>query len=165
MRFLSIPLAIATLVLLPACGTSKDDSAVALGDDALVSFQFLDASVPPQYHRSVELTVTAATSRLVIDSYGDVLAEEKITTDPEVWRDLGATLGQVTDLAPDASAEGCTGGTVTTLTVVEGSDSLVDVVLDECGGANEAAADRVDQWIAPALAQFPTIEELAPEGP
>ena len=46
-----------------------------------------DASVPPQYHRSVTLTVTREDAHIVIDSYGDVLADERVPTPPAVWDD------------------------------------------------------------------------------
>jgi hypothetical protein len=164
MRLSLLPLIVAVAAL-PACGTTFASSADTLSEDALVSFQYLDASVPPQYHRSYELSVTASRSRLVVDSYGEVLADEQVPTSPEVWEALGTTLGQVTDLPAEAGPQGCTGGTVTSLTVLQGSDASVDVVLDECAGENADSAARVTEWIAPALAQFPSIDQLAPEGP
>ena len=161
---LSLPPLVMAAAALSACGTTTTDSAGALSEDALVSYQFLDASVPPQYHRSYELSVTADRSRLVVDSYGEVLADEQVPTSPEAWAALGASLEQVTDLPAVSGPQGCTGGTVTSLTVLQGDVPSVDVVLDECAGENADAVARVDEWIAPALAQFPAIDQLAPEG-
>lgn len=155
--------------LLSACGSGDGggESAApvdALSGTALVSYAFLDASVPPQFHRSYELTVTADTSRMVVDSYGDVLATEKVATRPQIWTALGATLGDVTSLQVQPAGEGCVGGTLTSLTVVDGERVLVDLVIDDCAGANAEATAAVTAWIAPAREQFPPMETLAPEG-
>lgn len=136
----------------------------ALGSNALVSYAFLDSSVPPPYHRSFELTVRADDSRIVVDSYGDVLAQERVATDPTVWSTLGATIEEVTSLSAQTPAEGCTGGTVTSLTVVQEGEVLVDLVLDQCADVNAEAAEAVNAWIAPAREQFPPMDVLAPEG-
>lgn len=146
--------------VLAACGSEPQSRELA--SDALISYQFLDASVPPQYHRSYELTVTREKSRIVVDSYGDILAEETVPTDPAVWAELGGTLESVLGLAAQEVQQGCTGGTVTSLTVVEGTSALVELVLDECAGANEDATSAVNAWIAPARAQFPAMDQLAP---
>ena len=36
-----------------------------------IIYRFGDASVPPDYHRSYTITVTAGGVRIVVDSYGD----------------------------------------------------------------------------------------------
>lgn len=135
-----------------------------LGSNALVSYVFLDSSVPPPYHRSYELTVRADESRIAVDSYGDVLAQERVATDPTVWSTLGATIEEVTSLSAQQPEEGCTGGTVTSLTVVREGDVLVDLVLDQCADVNTEAVEVVNSWIAPAREQFPPMDVLAPEG-
>lgn len=164
---LYVPLVVlGSAALLGACGTTPEEpSAVSmLGPGALVSYAFLDASVPPPYHRSYELTVRADESRIVVDSYGDVLADERKATDPAAWSTMGATLGDVTGLSAQEPEVGCTGGTVTSLTVVQEGDVLVDLVLDECAGVNAEAVEAVNAWIAPARDQFPPMDVLAPEG-
>lgn len=156
--------------MIAGCGSeaaSPSESGVPSGGlaaDALITYQFLDSSVPPQYHRSYELTVTAKESRIVVDSYGDILADERVATDPAVWATLGSTVGQVSSLVAVEPEQGCTGGTATSLAVIEGERVLADLMLDECAGANAATAEAVDAWIAPARAQFPATNVLAPEG-
>ncbi len=157
-------------LLLAGCGSdpaTPQESAEPTGglsSDALITYQFLDSSVPPPYHRSFELTVTAKESRIVVDSYGDVLADEKVPTDPEVWNTLGSTIDQVSSLTAAQTEQGCTGGTATSLAVIAGDQVLADLMLDECAGANAEAAEAVDAWIAPARGQFPSMDVLAPEG-
>lgn len=168
LRLLGVAMAGALLVA--GCGSDaaspepSSEGSGGLSADALITFQFLDSSVPPQYHRSYELTVTAKESRIIVDSYGDVLADEKVPTDPSVWSTLGSTIDQVSSLTAVDSEQGCTGGTATSLAVIEGDKVLADLMLDECAGANAAAAEAVDAWIAPARAQFPAMDVLAPEG-
>lgn len=164
MRLKVLPLLVAAAVL-SACSAAPVEPRGALSDDARVSFQFLDASVPPAYHRSYELSVTASSSRLVVDSYGEVLADEQLPTSPAVWQLLGATLEQVTGLSTASASQACTGGTVTSLEVLQQDAVPVELTLDECAGANADAVARVAEWIAPALAQFPSVDQLAPEGP
>jgi len=164
---LYVPLVVlASTALLGACGTTQEEPSgeSVLGPGALVSYAFLDSSVPPPYHRSYELTVRMDESRIVVDSYGDVLADERKATDPAAWSAMGATLEDVTGLSAQEPEAGCTGGTVTSLTVVEDGEVLVDLVLDECAGVNSEAAEVINAWIAPARDQFPPMGVLAPEG-
>lgn len=165
-----LAVAMAGALLVAGCGTdaaSPEPSAEPSGGlsaDALITYQFLDSSVPPPYHRSYELTVTEKESRIIVDSYGDVLADERVPTDPAVWSALGSTVDQVSSLEAVKPEQGCTGGTATSLAVIEGDTVLADLMLDECAGANAGAAEAVDAWIAPARAQFPAMDVLAPEG-
>ncbi len=154
----------------PAASASGSSSpqegtaAMGLTDDAVVTFSFQDSSVPPQYHRSYQLTVRADESRIVVDSYGDVLADETVPTDPAVWAALGEGMAPLVDLTADTVEQGCTGGTTTSLVVEEAGAPVIDLYLDQCAGANEAPTEAIRAWIAPARDQFPPMSELAPEG-
>ena len=61
-------------------GDPRSRRSAGLPDDATVTYAFTDSSVPPQYHRSVTLTVTRDEAHIVVDSYGDVLADERVAT-------------------------------------------------------------------------------------
>ena len=155
----------AVAVALTACAAcSASPSAVGLPDDATVTYAFRDASVPPQYHRSETLTVTKDTSHLVIDSYGDVLADETTGTPAAVWQELGSTLTEIDALRPESMDTGCTGGTGASVVVEAGQEPLVDVDVEFCGGTNSAMEAPMAEWIAPARDLFPSTETLAPEG-
>ncbi|MBI1352298.1 MAG: hypothetical protein GC156_14425 [Actinomycetales bacterium] len=157
-------LAIAPLVLLAAC-SSGEAGPGPLPDDATVSYAFHDASVPPQYHRSETLTVTKGEAHLVIDSYGDVLADRTVATPAAVWEQLGAGLDAVAALSPESLDTGCTGGTGASISVESGEQSIVDLRVDYCGDANGAMEAPIASWIGPARNLFPATEVLAPEGP
>lgn len=160
-----LAVALGALMGLTSCSSTASQSVGALGADAVITYQFLDSSVPPQYHRSYELRVSPTESRIVVDSYGDVLADETVPTDGAVWAELGDTLDDVSGLRAQPAEEGCTGGTVTSLTVVDADRALVDLMLEECGSANAEEVAAVQTWITPARDQFPPMDQLAPEGP
>ena len=138
--------------------------AEALPDDATVTYQFRDASVPPKFHRSVRVTVTKDSSRIAIDSYGDVLAERSTPTPPAVWSALAGALTDLEHLAPSPAPEGCTGGTGRSVQVTSGARSLADVSAEFCGGSNAGLDVAMDAWIQPARSLFPSTEDLAPTG-
>lgn len=152
------------LPLLASCSRSDPVAAPALPDDAVITYAFHDSSVPPQYHRSVMLTVTRDEARIVVDSYGDVLADETAPTPVAVWNVLGDTMPTVSALTVTDVGDGCTGGTGIDLVVSSGSDALIDLAPQFCGGSNDALEDPINAWIAPARALFADTDVLAPEG-
>jgi hypothetical protein len=129
-----------------------------------VVYAFRDSSVPPQYHRSVTLTVTADDARIVIDSYGDVLADERTPTPPAVWQQLGDTLPALEALEVADPGEGCVGGTSVEVTVSTPQDVLLSLDPQFCGGSNDGLEEPIEAWIAPARDLFPSTDVLAPEG-
>lgn len=123
--------------------------------------------MPPQYHRSEELTIDRMTTRLVIDSYGEVLADESRPTPPEVWSGLiGGISGieSIVRLEVEQSQQGCVGGTTESIRVSSATELIADVVADECAGANAQASTAMRDWIDPARRLFPSTESLAPTG-
>lgn len=136
----------------------------SLPDDAVVTYAFHDSSVPPQYHRSVTLTLTCEQAHIVIDSYGTVLAEQTRSTSLETWRWLSGTISTVATLTVQKPAQGCTGGTSMDIHVDTPGGRLLDLRPEFCGGVNTQAREAIRAWIAPALGLFPPVSELAPEG-
>ena len=155
---------VAGSLLISGCGSSEEADVTGLPDDATVVYAFGDSSVPPQYHRSVTLTVTADESRIVVDSYGDVLADESAPTPPQVWQQLGDTLPALEALEVDESQEGCVGGTTLQVMVSTPDAELLRLDPEFCGGSNEGIEAAIDAWIAPARDLFPPTDVLAPEG-
>ena len=138
---------------------SRDDEPLELSDNATITYRFGDSSVPPEYHRSFEITVTIDKVLVVVDSYGDVLADESVELDSDVWEELQDTFESVQGLDVERGDIGCTGGTSRSLLVEDGNEELVDLDIDVCGGTNEDAADAVEEWIEPVL-QAVDIETL-----
>ena len=133
----------------------------------MIVYRFQDSSVPPRYHRSEEITIDRTTTRLVIDSYGEVLADESRPTPPEVWSGLiGSISGieSIVRLKVEQSQQGCVGGTTESIRVSSATELIADVVADECAGANAQASTAMRDWIDPARRLFPSTESLAPSG-
>jgi hypothetical protein len=153
-----------SVVLVAGCAGSSDETTTGLPEDATVTYAFFDSSVPPAYHRSITLTVTRDEAHIVVDSYGDVLADERAPMKAPVWATLGATLPAVEDLTVADPGEGCTGGTGIRLTVETPEGPILDLDPQFCAGANEALEEPINGWIAPARDLFPATDVLAPEG-
>lgn len=136
----------------------------SLPDDAVITYAFHDSSVPPQYHRSLTLTVTREESRIIVDSYGTVLADKTSSTPPDVWATLAENLPSIRHLSLESAAEGCVGGTAFDLTIESQGERQVDLSADSCSGTNADAEAAVLTWLAPARELFPSMSDLAPEG-
>lgn len=140
------------------------DTGSALPAGTVITYEFTDSSVPPPFHRSFVLTVSQTTARIVVDSYGDQLADESADVPAATWDALAASYADLESLEVVEPAQGCTGGTGFSVTVTVDGTVLRDLSGYVCGGENGEADDLVREWIAPARALFPPMSELAPEG-
>ncbi len=99
-----------------------------------ITYHFGDASVPPDYHRSYAITVSADKVRIVVDSYGDILAEEtyKITSKQfdEIRRSLEKN--KIINCALDDD-EGCTGGTSEGISYSDKENKIFSGSVYHCG--------------------------------
>lgn len=129
-----------------------------------ITYEFHDSSVPPPYHRSFVLTFDDERARIVVDSYGTVLADQSATMNPDVWQQVSGSVDGLRDIVIQEPAQGCTGGTGFAVSVVDGGVTSFSLNGSECGGANSDAAGRLAAWIQPVRALFPPMEQLAPEG-
>lgn len=164
---IKLSLLLPVLLIAAGCGqaTVAEDipSGPALSDSSVIVYEFHDSSVPPEYHRSVTLTASKDETSIVIDSYGDVLAEESVATPVATWTLMSETLGQVSGLEVTNSAEGCAGGTSVELSVSTGDTQIVDLDPEFCAGSNEGVDEAIEGWIAPIRNLFATTDVLAPE--
>lgn len=136
------------------------DVAGRLPQGAQVEFRFTDSSVPPEYHRSYTLGVNREETTISVDSYGDLPFEGTVPTTAEVWENLTATYPSIAALSspPEGS---CTGDTSSAVEITADGSTLLEVSASSCEDAARVAAELSD-WIAPARALFPSMEELAP---
>ena len=147
-----------SLLLLTGCSSMSQSG---LPDDAVIEYRFNDSSVPPQYHRSYDLIVDRENTRIVVDSYGDILADTSVPTTDAVWNSLSAGFTDVENATSASSEAGCTGGTSSSVKVIAGDATLVDIFEERCG--DSPTTDVIDMWIAPARELLPPTSELAPE--
>ena len=64
----------------------------------------------------------------------------------------------------EVPGQGCTGGTRIDILIDSGDTRVVDLRPEFCGGVNAELKDAIRMWIAPALAVFPPVSQLAPQG-
>lgn len=133
-----------------------------MSDDAEVVFRFRDSSVPPPYHRSYVLTITKATTSIVVKDYSDVLAERSIATTAEAWDAITLGYAPMTELTPETPARGCTGGTGVGLRVTSAGQVILSLDAEVCGGVNSEISDRIREWLLPARSLLPATSVLAP---
>ena len=129
-----------------------------------VTYEFHDSSVPPPYHRSYVLTFDHDTARIVVDSYGDVLADRTAPMTENAWSQVAQSFPEVQGLTVVEPEQGCTGGTSFAVSVADGGASSFSLHGSACGGVNLDTAERLTTWVAPVRALFPPMDQLAPEG-
>jgi hypothetical protein len=162
---------LAVLVLvamaLAACGddssstvsTTPTPEVIVLPDDATITYRFGDASLPPEFHRSYTVTVTSSEVQLAVDSYGTPINEVTVAMDDSTWTALATVPPEIIGLIPE-TAQDCDGGTTRSLTIDDGTTSVVDVFTEACGGRGPMVAARIDAYIAPALALLGDLGEI-----
>lgn len=118
------------LIFLLSCANSRKDNpnSPSMNYDQ-ISFEFRDASVPPQYHRSYTIDVSKEESRVVVDSYGDVLAEQTEAITPETWGNLQKAAAGL-QKAGSFTAEGATGTKGFTLALYVKGEKVYELYWD-----------------------------------
>lgn len=131
---------------------------------ARVTYEFRDSSVPPPYHRSYVLTFDRDNARIVVDSYGDVLADRAASMTDDAWEAVSRSYPDIRGVSVRDPEQGCTGGTSFAVTVADGGRESFAVRGLACGGVNSDVAERLAAWVRPVRELFPPMNELAPEG-
>lgn len=133
-----------------------------LSEDAVITYEYQDSSVPPEYHRSYSLTISHAEVEVVVDSYGDVIGETTAPIPVDVWDGLSTGAAEVVSLEPDdIDQEGCSGGTGRSLVIEDGGETLMDLEIYLCAGdANAAQAEVIDGYVEPVIDAIPDWDSL-----
>lgn len=124
-----------------------------------IVYSFKDASVPPQYHRSYTITVTRDQSHIIVDSYGDILADATIDMPEQIIDDLARYIEiyQIKEKDRKRDTTICAGGTSKSLTVYSDKDILLNGTVYQCGG-------RLEGSLSGDIDSFTTkIEGLIPD--
>ena len=136
-----------------------------LPPNAAVKYHFQDSSVPPQYHRSYTIDFDRSQVHIVVDSYGDVLADRTAPMTETAWNTVSNNFASIRNVKVREPDEGCVGGTGFALTVNDAGATVFALQASVCGGANSDAARRVRDWVQPVRTLLPSLDEMAPEGP
>ena len=131
-----------------------------------ITYAFGDSSVPPEYHRSYTITVTADSVSVVVDSYGDILADEEYDITAEQFAGIVNSL-EDNDIreCPDRDDDGCGGGTSETISYADGDTELFSEVVYHCGGEDYGTlCGDTDSFADDVEALVPNLDELLAEG-
>jgi hypothetical protein len=145
-------------------GSGSQMSQAALPPTATVTYEFHDSSVPPPFHRSFVLMFTRERARIVVDSYGDILADQDAPMTAAVWDEVSQSFSDLSDIVIEEPEQGCTGGTAFAVSVADVGVTSFSLHGSACGGANSHAEERLQNWVRPVRVLFPPMDQLAPEG-
>lgn len=128
------------LILLPLLGMlnvagSGTDKGFTQQNIDEIKYSYYDSSVPPQYHRSYTITVTASSLAIIVDSYGDIISDKKYDCSPEQFNNLLKLLdaGKVKNVKLKKE-NGCTGGTGEGINCYRAGETVFSGKAFYCGG-------------------------------
>lgn len=151
---------IASIVLLAAASCGEDEG--RFGSATRVVYGYGDSSVEPQYHRSYVIEATPDSVRVVVDSYGDVLADSTYALSETRFEALLSKLDRAELRAVSyTGGQRGTGGTSESFTVMRGSEVLLSGEVYHCGGEDYGtlagdleAASRAVRSLVPSLSEL-----------
>ena len=133
-----IPLLLAlyvTLTVIDARGNHDGKNKMALTTIKKIAYHFGDAPVHPDYHKSYSITVTSDHVRIVVDSYGEILADEAYEISFKQFDDIRKSLerNKIKNCTlPDD--EGCSGGTSQRIAYSNKENEIFSGSVYHCGG-------------------------------
>lgn len=100
-----------------------------------IVYQFIDSSVPPEYHRSYTITVSPQKMKIVVDSYGDILAVKEYEIEKEQFEYVLESFFKNHIRNENLGDEGgCTGGTTEKLSLLNDEKEIFNGIVYHCGG-------------------------------
>ena len=116
---------------------NAEESLISNAD--FIVFEFHDASVPPDDHRSYTISITPTTLYYVVDSYGDVIKKDSLKIGEEKWEQCKNAFESagIRNVVEKENNEGCTGGTGNSISVYQGTTTLFKGYQYRCGNFNE----------------------------
>ncbi|MCH2232786.1 MAG: hypothetical protein MK078_00935 [Crocinitomicaceae bacterium] len=119
--------------MLSSCGNS--DELIETDKIDKVVYSFGDSSVPPPYHRSYDIVATTSSISVVVDSYGDIIAEKEVTITSKQFNGLidVVNAAKMKNKSKNESV-GCTGGTSDYLTLFSSDEVIFEGSTYNCGG-------------------------------
>ena len=134
---LAVPLIAASVI---ACDNEKKlktetiNETIAAGSDTFI-YDFQDASVPPPYHRSYTIRVTAELVYFAISDYSQILSKDSLVLTRTAYDSFVTAINNLhIKKGKEIIQEGCTGGTSDKLDLFRGSSKEVKGYIYYCGG-------------------------------
>ncbi len=113
---------------------TKNDTVAAKSNDTLI-YNFVDATVPPQYHRSYSIRVTAGQVYYAVDSYGEIILQDSLVLTKPAYDSFVTAINDLhIKKGKEVINEDCNGGTTDQLNLYAGSSKEVKGYIYNCGG-------------------------------
>ena len=131
---LGLPLFIFLSVIPVSCNDDGEDNMTNTAIQE-ITYHFGDASVPPEYHRSYTITVSPDKVRVVVDSYGDIIADRSYEVANKQFDKIINSIerNKIRNCTFDDD-EGCTGGTLERVSFSYGNNIIFSGSVYHCGG-------------------------------
>ncbi|MFM7467290.1 MAG: hypothetical protein ACKO2O_05255 [Crocinitomicaceae bacterium] len=103
-----------------------------------IKYRFVDASVPPEYHRSFTITATKQDWHYTVDSYGTIISDSTQKMTEAWWREIkSAYIKAKLRKGKENERNGCTGGTQVIIEVSFRESKQLRLTEARCGGKNK----------------------------
>lgn len=128
-----------------------------------IVYSFKDSSVPPQYHRSYTITVTSGQAHIVVDSYGEILADATIDIPEQKLSDLARYIEifQIKQRDHRSDTTKWIGGASKSLKVYSGDNILLEGVVYQHGDHSEGTLsgdiDSFTKLLEDLIPNFPNL--------
>lgn len=141
MKLLDIPTLFIIAISAITCNNEKklkegteNETVVVSSSDTLI-YNFQDASVPPPYHRSYTIRVTAEQVYFAISDYSQILSKDSLVLTRAAYDSFATAINNLhIKNRKEVIQEGCTGGTSDKLDLYRGSSKEVRGYIYYCGG-------------------------------
>ena len=102
-----------------------------------IKYRYVDASVPPDYHRSYTITASESDWHYTIDSYGTIISDSTQRMTEAWWREIKSAYKKANlRLGKENERNGCTGGTQVIIDVKFNGKRQLRLTEARCGGKN-----------------------------
>jgi hypothetical protein len=128
--------------VLSSCSTSKSNSENVSSKEKAISkvvYHYQDASVPPEYHRSLTYDIKPGELNFLVDSYGDTIKNIRVIIDNQKWKEISQAIEScgISKSSKKGNSTGCSGGTSNYIHVYYRDNSSWHASRDNCGGEHE----------------------------
>jgi len=102
-----------------------------------IQYRFVDASVPPEYHRSYTVTATEHDWHYTVDSYGTIISDTTQKMTEGWWQEIKLAYKKAKlRKGKESEGKGCAGGTQVIIEVSFSENRQLRLTEARCGGKN-----------------------------
>jgi hypothetical protein len=146
-----------TLLLIPllfACSVDADPLTLNKEKAIIIEYGFNDSSVSPEYQRNYTITVSSSEVIVLVNSYGDSLADQAYPIEVSEFESLIETINNAAlTSGKNIPEEPCDGGTSENLSINENSVVIYSGYFDHCAqdphsmGNIDAVIDAIHELV------------------